>query len=65
MTRLFLLCDKAWAAVEPHLPHGRPGKPRVDDRRVISGIPARAQDRLPLAGCAGRVWSGHDSLQQL
>jgi transposase len=24
--------------IEPHLPRGLPGKPRVDDRRVISGI---------------------------
>ena len=38
MARLFWLSDKAWAAIEPHLPHGQPGKPRVDDRRVISGI---------------------------
>jgi transposase len=35
MTRLFWLFDEAWAAIDPHLPHG---KPRVDDRRVISGI---------------------------
>ena len=35
---LFWLSDAAWEAIEPHLPHGRPGKPRVDDRRVISGI---------------------------
>ncbi|WP_419826689.1 transposase [Sphingomonas sp.] len=35
---LFWLSDGAWAAIEPHLPHGRPGKPRVDDRTVISGI---------------------------
>ena len=38
MARLFWLSDEAWAAIEPHLPHGQPGKPRVDDRRVISGI---------------------------
>ena len=24
--------------LEPHLPRGKPGKPRVDDRTVISGI---------------------------
>ncbi|MBB2964346.1 hypothetical protein FHU13_004760 [Methylobacterium sp. R2-1] len=36
--RLFQLSDEAWAQIEPHLPHGHPGKPRVDDRRVISGI---------------------------
>ena len=35
---LFWLSDAAWEAIEPHLPHGQPGKPRVDDRRVISGI---------------------------
>ena len=35
---LFWLSDEAWVAIEPHLPTGRPGKPRVDDRRVISGI---------------------------
>lgn len=38
MPRLFWLSDRAWAALDPHLPRGRPGKPRVDDRRVISGI---------------------------
>jgi transposase len=38
MTDLYWLDDDAWAAIEPHLPHGRPGAPRVDDRRVISGI---------------------------
>jgi len=38
MARLFWLSDEAWAAVKPHLPRGRPGKPRGDDRRVIGGI---------------------------
>ncbi len=36
--RLFWLSDAAWDAIEPDLPHGQAGKPRVDDRRVISGI---------------------------
>jgi len=35
---LFWLSDEAWAAIEPHLPRDKPGKPRVDDRTVISGI---------------------------
>jgi transposase len=35
---LFWLSDEAWNTLEPHLPHGKPGKPRVDDRTVISGI---------------------------
>ena len=38
MAHLFWLSDEAWNAIEPHLPRGLPGKPRVDDRRVISGI---------------------------
>jgi transposase len=38
MARLFWSSDHAWKVIEPHLPRGRPGKPRVDDRRVISGI---------------------------
>ena len=35
---LFWLSDEAWRALNPHLPGGRPGKLRVDDRTVISGI---------------------------
>ena len=35
---LFWLSDEAWEILKPHLPHGKPGKPRVDDRAVISGI---------------------------
>jgi hypothetical protein len=27
---LFWLSDEAWKTLEPHLPHGKPGKPRVD-----------------------------------
>ena len=38
MDDLYWLSDGAWAKIEPHLPHGRPGARRVDDRRVISGI---------------------------
>lgn len=35
---LFWLSDEQWAVVEPHLPTSASGAPRVDDRRVISGI---------------------------
>src|SRR5579862_7191471 len=34
----FWLSNEQWAAIEPHLPHNRPGARRVDDRRVLSGI---------------------------
>lgn len=38
MKHLFWLSDVAWTAIDAHLQHGRPGRPRVDDRRFISGI---------------------------
>ena len=34
----FWLTDQQFARIAPHLPTGTRGKPRVDDRRVISGI---------------------------
>ena len=37
MARQFWLSDAQWSVIEPMLPH-LGGKPRVDDRRVISGI---------------------------
>ena len=35
---LYWLSDDEWLRIEPHLPRGRRGAHRVDDRRVISGI---------------------------
>ena len=34
----FWLNERQFARLEPHLPSDTRGKPRVDDRRVISGI---------------------------
>ena len=34
----FWLTDDQFARIAPHLPRDTRGKPRVDDRRVISGI---------------------------
>ena len=34
----FWLTDEQFAKIKPHLPTDTRGKPRVDDRRVISGI---------------------------
>jgi transposase len=34
----FWLTDEQFAKLKPHLPTDTRGKPRVDDRRVISGI---------------------------
>ena len=45
MAELFWLNDVQWAAIEPLLPD-LGGKPRVDDRRVISGIVHRFREGL-------------------
>ena len=34
----FWVTDEQFATIAPHLPSNTRGKPRVDDRRVISGI---------------------------
>ena len=63
MGDLFWLSDEAWAALEPHLPKNQPGKPRVDDRRVISGIlhilktGARWRDVPPEYGPAKTIYN--------
>ncbi|KDM68721.1 transposase [Acidiphilium sp. JA12-A1] len=45
MSEVFWLNDAQWAAIEPLLP--KPGgKPRVDDRRVLSGILHRFRESL-------------------
>lgn len=38
MTNLYWMSDAEWVRIELHLPRGRRGAHRVDDRRVISGI---------------------------
>ncbi len=45
MAERFWLNDAQWAVIEPLLPH-LGGKPRVDDRRVISGILHRYREGL-------------------
>ena len=45
MSELFWLSDRQWAVIEPLLPH-LGGKPRVDDRRVLSGILHRFREGL-------------------
>jgi len=45
MAETFWLSDVQWAAIEPLLPSFG-GKPRVDDRRIISGILHRFREGL-------------------
>ena len=59
---LFWLSDEAWSALSPHLPRGRPGKPRVDDRTVISGILHVLKTGLSMARRSARLWAADNDL---
>ncbi len=66
MARLFWLSDQAWGLIAAHLPRGRPGRPRVDDRRVISGIlhvlktGCRWRDVPPEYGPPGTIYNRYN-----
>ena len=70
MTHLFWLSNEAWAAIDPQLPRGKPGKPRVDDRRVISGIlhvlktGCRWRDVPPEYGPATTIYNRYNGWSQ-
>jgi transposase len=67
---LFWLSDEAWKALSPHLPRGKPGKPCVDDRRVISGIlhvlktGSRWRDVPPLFGQPTTIYNRYNRWSQ-
>ena len=65
MARMLWLSDEAWAAIEPDLPHGKPGKPRVDDRRVVSGILHVLKTGCRWPRRADRIRPAHHHLQPL
>ena len=60
---LFWLSDEAWKALSPHLPRGRPGKPRVDDRTVISGILHVLKTGCRWRDSSARLWAADNDLQ--
>ena len=47
-TSIYWLSDSECAAIEPHLPRGRRGAHRVDDRRIISGFVHMLRSGAPL-----------------
>jgi transposase len=59
------LSDEAWAVIEPHLPKGRPGARRVDDRRVISGILHVLRSGCRWSDCPPEYGFAHHDLQSL
>lgn len=51
MSNLFWLSDEQFQKIEPLLPNDVRGVPRVDDRRVLSGIIHVIKRGLPWADC--------------
>jgi transposase len=64
------MSDKAWKALSPHLPRGQPGKPRVDERTVISGIlhvlktGCRRRDVPPVYGPPTTIYNRYNRWSQ-
>ncbi len=61
----FDLSDEEWAVIEPLLPKGGRGPPRVDDRRVLNGIFYILRTGGPMARPARALRSAHHRLQPL
>ena len=64
MSDLFLLSQAQMRRIAPYFPLSH-GIPRVDDRRVISGIIFCDQEWSALARCAEGLWPAQDYLQPL
>jgi hypothetical protein len=64
-SRLFWLTDAQFAKLEPYLPTDTRGKPRVDVRRVISGIVQVIRSGRTLVQCAYGLRPEEDALQPL
>ena len=64
----FDLTDAEWAIIAPLLPGAegkKNGRPRLDDRKVLSGIFLHPADGLAVARPAGAVRPVHDRVQPL
>lgn len=58
----FWLSDEQFSKLEPLLPTDTRGKPRVDDRRVISGIIHVIKSGGKLDRCSIGLWSQKDAV---
>lgn len=56
MDEMLLLSAEQMRRIEPYFPLSH-GVPRVDDRRILSGIPVRDTQRSSLAGCSQGLWA--------
>ena len=64
MADLFLLSRVQMRRIEGYFPLSH-GIARVDDRRIISAIVFRDQERAALARRAARLWPAQDDLQSV
>ena len=64
MSDLFWLSDAQMARLEPFFPKSH-GKPRVDDRRVLSGIIFINRNGLRWRDAPAGLWPAQDALQSL
>ena len=64
MSNLYWLTDEQMARLEPYFPKSH-GKPRVDDRRVLSGLVFVNRNGLTLVRCTEGVWPPQDTLQPM
>src|SRR3546814_7314295 len=62
MADFFWFSDTQWARIEPMLPRGTRGKPRVDDRRVLSGIVHALQSGGRWSDCPEHVYGPKKTL---
>ena len=64
MCDLFWLSEEQLARIKPFFPLAH-GVPRVDDRKVISGIIFVIKKRPALAGCPVGIRASQDPVQQV
>ena len=64
MSDLYWLTAEQMARLSPYFPKSH-GKPRVDDRRVLSGIIFVNRKRPALARCAQGIRASQDIVQSL
>jgi transposase len=62
MADFFWFSDEQWARIEPLLPQDTRGMPRVDDRRVLSGIVHALKSGGRWGDCPEQVYGPNKTL---
>jgi hypothetical protein len=64
MSDQYLLSEAQLERIKPYFPLSH-GRPRVDDRRMISGDRSRHSQWLEMEACASGLWAIQDTMQPL